>query len=942
MAKEKSKIEDEHHELTEFEQSERELMDNLVELKDWGFADVHCHQCGISNGEIGGRLLQCAICRNCYWCSDACFEKIAPKHDPVCQPYIDAPVFIPDYSNIPTESFKDKLLDVSGPSSGVRHSEKVKPKAPIAEATDDDSTVDPSVDDNKPDVEPSLVVNDLFPTDPAQDRLLVMYTSEADSNKEKEQQEEVIHLLAGSTYDTIDAHDPSRQDRVSELMDIANEATKGRVPKSKPLFYKIDTNNKTHYWGTYDNFKDAVLDDDIPREIIIRTSLRRFRKAGEDKDTKPEMPKRSVDLETLPEDQKLLVVYTSQADKATADDQNDAANFLTDNHVAYDVLDAADESDPDRVAFCDELLKLANRPGEFPLFFLVPPEVEKPVFLGGWKNRRNNDPSSSLPVVETRKVGKLDVPDFDSNKKYTPTLRNVGKLPLDRLSPFDDSLLRGSAGQVWKRPTPMENSARLNGWKKSARSSNTEPSDEGKKSQKVPFDITDAKNKAAVARKIGIRTNENTDPDQDRLLVMYSSEVGSQKEKDNQEEVVHILEGSAYETIDSKDPSLQERVSELMDIADEATRGRAPKDKPLFYKIDPTNTTHYWGSYDNFKDANDEDDIPREIVIRTSLRRFEKTKENEPSEDPADVLPDQHVLVMYTSQAPDKETVDDQNDAANFLTKHNIEYDVLDAADESDPDRNAFCDELLQLANRPGDFPLFFLVPPNVEKPIFLGGWKNRRSDDNDDNAENGHPVRKLVMPPPPPPRPAPEPRQVGKLKMPDFGKNDKKPKPSSRRIGKLSMDRLLPFDDSLLKSSARRVWKRPSPQEHSAQINGWKKAHATGHSVDSNGATSGSNCAAGTNGDTDRENCQFDIEGSKKIATAKARKIGSISDRAKMFDRADTGPNDLQRISPSPGTRRRFKVHRPVESGDETPSIPVDLEEEEIKAGRALPSISL
>jgi hypothetical protein len=49
--------------------SKTEYYDSAKILSKWGFTDSQCHNCGISNSDINGLLMQCAKCKRAYYCS---------------------------------------------------------------------------------------------------------------------------------------------------------------------------------------------------------------------------------------------------------------------------------------------------------------------------------------------------------------------------------------------------------------------------------------------------------------------------------------------------------------------------------------------------------------------------------------------------------------------------------------------------------------------------------------------------------------------------------------------------------------------------------------------------------------------------------------------------------------------------------------------------------
>jgi MYND finger len=52
--------------------------------KLFGFSETQCHNCGVSNDEIGGFLLQCATCKRAYYCGMKCFNENLPFHQKFC------------------------------------------------------------------------------------------------------------------------------------------------------------------------------------------------------------------------------------------------------------------------------------------------------------------------------------------------------------------------------------------------------------------------------------------------------------------------------------------------------------------------------------------------------------------------------------------------------------------------------------------------------------------------------------------------------------------------------------------------------------------------------------------------------------------------------------------------------------------------------------------
>jgi MYND finger len=50
----------------------------------FGFSETQCHNCGISNDDIGGFLLQCATCKRAYYCGMKCFNENLPFHQKFC------------------------------------------------------------------------------------------------------------------------------------------------------------------------------------------------------------------------------------------------------------------------------------------------------------------------------------------------------------------------------------------------------------------------------------------------------------------------------------------------------------------------------------------------------------------------------------------------------------------------------------------------------------------------------------------------------------------------------------------------------------------------------------------------------------------------------------------------------------------------------------------
>jgi MYND finger len=52
--------------------------------KLFGFSETQCHNCGVSNDDIGGFLLQCATCKKAYYCGMKCFNENLPFHQKFC------------------------------------------------------------------------------------------------------------------------------------------------------------------------------------------------------------------------------------------------------------------------------------------------------------------------------------------------------------------------------------------------------------------------------------------------------------------------------------------------------------------------------------------------------------------------------------------------------------------------------------------------------------------------------------------------------------------------------------------------------------------------------------------------------------------------------------------------------------------------------------------
>lgn len=49
-------------------------LDSSGHLKKYGFGGAACDKCAKKNSEIGGFLMQCALCKDAYYCSTDCFN----------------------------------------------------------------------------------------------------------------------------------------------------------------------------------------------------------------------------------------------------------------------------------------------------------------------------------------------------------------------------------------------------------------------------------------------------------------------------------------------------------------------------------------------------------------------------------------------------------------------------------------------------------------------------------------------------------------------------------------------------------------------------------------------------------------------------------------------------------------------------------------------------
>lgn len=224
--------------------------------------------------------------------------------------------------------------------------------------------------------------------------------------------------------------------------------------------------------------------------------------------------------------------------------------------------------------------------------------------------------------------------------------------------------------------------------------------------------------------------DESDNPFTDKIVIIYSS-----LEADMHDEILRTFADRSYEALDVEDPNptVKERADALLAISEV----KPSLFTPQVFKSDEVNMNHYWGTWEDIQESMQDGTFAVDVSRRTCLRRFNERRRLEMEE--VDSNEPVVLLVLYTSEPQTKGELDDQKAMAAYFSEKDIVYDSLNGA-TTDPDLMEQRGELFKISKRPHQYPQFFEISP-TEPPKYLGGWtsikrkKPKKLNQNPDTA---------------------------------------------------------------------------------------------------------------------------------------------------------------------------------------------------------------
>ncbi|EEC43046.1 predicted protein [Phaeodactylum tricornutum CCAP 1055/1] len=219
-----------------------------------------------------------------------------------------------------------------------------------------------------------------------------------------------------------------------------------------------------------------------------------------------------------------------------------------------------------------------------------------------------------------------------------------------------------------------------------------------------------------------------------KLLVLCSNQTMSRRVTSHQEKAYTILKAHRipFETLDGADAWNKSRREELFQIS--GLRAQYPQ----FFLIDETSgTTTFWGDWERFMYANEDDVLVNELGLTPSYapeqlqnhvntandthasktERMESFDSNAGNSEGTDAN-EKRFLVLYSSQSLDRQVTVNQEKAYSVLTNKGIPFETLDGID---PDNVQRRNTLFRISGLRGTYPQFFIVDGHTTE--FWGDW---------------------------------------------------------------------------------------------------------------------------------------------------------------------------------------------------------------------------